>query len=214
VSLGWSAAPLEPGREVARQWARRELSDPVYAQARPGLFRRAVEWLLSKLSNIHLGASALTDPYTAIALLTLLVVVVAVVVRLRTGGLRGPGRVARRDGLFTEADRTAAEHRALADRAAAQGRWAQAVQERFRAVIRSLDERALLDDRPGRTADEAARQAARLLPGLADQLAHAATLFDDVTYGELQAGAQDDAALRELDDAVRASPRVGAGQPA
>jgi hypothetical protein len=214
VSLGWSAAPLEPSRQTAREWARHELSDPVYARARPGLLHRAVEWVLTKLGEIQLRPSALTDPYTAVALLVLLVVVVAVVVRLRTGRLRGPGRGPGRGELFEDAVRTAAQHRLLADRAAEQGRWAVAVQERFRAVVRTLDERALLDDRPGRTADEAAREAGRLLPGLAERLVHAATVFDDVSYGERVATASDDALLRALDEAVVASGRAGAGQPA
>lgn len=61
--------------------------------------------------------------------------------------------------LFDDRPRSAAEHRATAEAQAAQGHWNQAVQERMRAVVRSLEERALLDVRPGRTADEAASEA-------------------------------------------------------
>jgi hypothetical protein len=213
VSLGWSAAPLEPSRETAREWARQELSDPAYAQARPGLLRRFVQWLLTKLGELDVQPSALTNPYAAAALLALVVAVVAVVVWLRTGRLRGPGRGQARKELFDDAVRSAAEHRLLAERAAAAQRWADAVQERFRAVVRALDERALLDDRPGRTADEAAREAGRLLPALAEQLGRAATVFDDVSYGGQRATAQDYARIRALDDAVTASRPVEAGHP-
>ncbi|WP_426562289.1 DUF4129 domain-containing protein [Angustibacter sp. McL0619] len=212
VSLGWSTAPLEPGRILAREWARQELSDPVYARARPGLLHRAVQWVLTKLGEIDFRPSALTNPYAALALLALLVVVVAVVVRLRTGRLRGPSRGPRQDGLFDDAVLSAGQHRLLAEHAAAQGRWADAVRERFRAVVRSLDERALLDDRPGRTADEAAREAGRVLPDLADRLTLAATVFDDVSYGDRPATAEDDERLRALDTAV-AGGRLGAGTP-
>ena len=214
MSLGWSAAPLEPSRETAREWARQELSDPAYAQAKPGLLRRVVQWLLDRLGEIDVHPSSLTNPYAAAALLVLVVTVVAFVIWLRTGRLRGPGRGRARGELFDDAVRSAAEHRLLAERAAAAQRWADAVQERFRAVVRSLDERALLDDRPGRTADEAAREAGRLLPALADQLSGAATVFDDVSYGEHRASAQDYARVRALDEAVTASRPVEAGHPA
>ena len=85
--------------------------------------------------------------------------------------------------LFDDRPRSAAEHRAAAEAHAAQGHWNQAVQERMRAVVRSLEERALLDPRPGRTADEAAAEAGRTLPAHTDRLRAAARDFDDVTYG-------------------------------
>ena len=84
--------------------------------------------------------------------------------------------------------RTAAELRAAADAAAARGDWSTAVLERFRAVVRSLEERALLDDRPGRTAHEAAEAAAARLPARAAELRRAARLFDDVCYGARRGG--------------------------
>src|SRR5690606_11394003 len=85
--------------------------------------------------------------------------------------------------LFDDRPRSAAEHRAAAEAHAAQGHWNQAVQERMRAIVRALEERALLDSRPGRTADEAAAEAGRALPAHADALRTAARTFDDVTYG-------------------------------
>ena len=55
--------------------------------------------------------------------------------------------------------------------------------ERFRAIVRELEERAVLAEQPGRTAGEAAAAAAGRLPALAAELAAAARLFDDVRYG-------------------------------
>jgi hypothetical protein len=78
----------------------------------------------------------------------------------------------------------AALHRRTAERAAAAGRWQEAIRERFRAVIATLDERGLLPDRMDRTADEAARDAAVVLPDHLDALAAAARAFDDVEYGD------------------------------
>lgn len=69
----------------------------------------------------------------------------------------------------------------------------------MRAIVRSLEERALLDPRPGRTADEAAAEAGRALPGHATRLRSAARDFDDVTYGGRTAGQSTYLALRALD---------------
>jgi hypothetical protein len=69
----------------------------------------------------------------------------------RTGPLarRGP----QREALFAgSAVLTAQAHRELAEAAAGEGRWADAVRERLRAVVRELESRGALDPRPGRTA--------------------------------------------------------------
>jgi hypothetical protein len=111
--------------------------------------------------------------------------------------------------LFDDRPRSAAEHRATAEAHAAQGHWNQAVQERMRAVVRSLEERALLDARPGRTADEAASDAGRTLRDHADRLRAAARDFDDVTYGGRAAGEGTYRRLTALDDDLqRAKPQL------
>jgi hypothetical protein len=122
----------------------------------------------------------------------------------------GPVRLARRrrrTAAVVQADdvRTSAQLRAAADDAAGRGDWTLAVAERFRAVVRALEERAVLDERPGRTAQEAAEAAAERLPGLAGPLHVAASRFDDVVYGDLPAGPADDAAVRALDEQVSAA---------
>ena len=40
------ASGLDPSREQGQDWARRELSDPAYTEARPGWFELAVRLLL------------------------------------------------------------------------------------------------------------------------------------------------------------------------
>ncbi|MDJ0386424.1 DUF4129 domain-containing protein, partial [Streptomyces sp. G-G2] len=101
--------------------------------------------------------------------------------------------------LFDEGPRSAADHRANAEAHAAAGHWTEAVQERMRAVVRSLEERTLLDPRPGRTADEAAAEAARSLPAHTGELRAAARAFDDVTYGGRPADSGTYTRLRDLD---------------
>jgi hypothetical protein len=91
-----------------------------------------------------------------------------------------------------------------ADELAAAGRYAEAVRERLRAMLRSLIERGLLPSSPGWTVMELARAGGRARPALADPLAAAATVFSEIWYGLRPATADDDAAMRRHADAVAA----------
>lgn len=202
--------PLEPSREQARSWAREELARREYSAAEPGPLERAIAWVLERLEALSLPG----NPSEAVAwtVLALLVAVVIVLVLRRTGlpGRPPRGRRGARE-LFETAATTAAQHRAAADAAAAAGDLRTAVLERFRALVRDLEERAVLVEQPGRTADEAARAAAAALPALAEPLARAARLFDDVRYGDLPATPDADRSLRQVDDAVRRERPARAG---
>lgn len=202
--------PVDIGRDEAQRAAERELTDPVYAADDPSLVDRGVRWLLEQISDLlDRAVDASPGGYGGLAVLALLVVLTVVAVRLRVGRI---GRTAAGErALFDSGPRTADDHRAAADTHAARGEWADAVRERLRAVVRSLEERDLLDTRPGRTADEAAAEAGRVLPGCAEQLRAAARTFDDVWYGARPATAAMDAQLRAADDAVR---RARPGAPA
>ena len=79
----------------------------------------------------------------------------------------------------------------------------------MRALARRLDERGLLDPRAGRTADELALEATRLMPGLAGALAAGARTFDDVAYGQLPASATEAEQLHRLDQDVEAARPAG-----
>jgi hypothetical protein len=92
--------------------------------------------------------------------------------------------------------------RAAAEAAAAAGDWTLALQERFRAVVRGLEERTVIEPRPGWTAAEAAAGAGRALPDLAEQLRAGASRFDGVTYGGRRADAAAYQQIAALDAAV------------
>lgn len=205
-----AGVPVDLGREEAARLAQQELSKQVYQERRPGLWQRLVRWLLDQAGEL-LDRVAGVSPggRSGLVVLALLVVVAIVAVRLRVGpfGRRSPVDPA----LFTGRVRTADEHRAAADAHAARGEWAEAVRERLRAVVRSLEERAVLDERPGRTADEAAAEAGAVLPSCADDLRRATRLFDDVWYGGRPADPTGDAALRALDEKVRGTRAVPVG---
>lgn len=201
------SVPVLPDADEARRWARDELADEVYREAEPGLVSRAVQWLLDRLASLELP----DGPGSRVLLVSvLLLLAVGVVVALALAGpVRLSGRRAAGGHVFDEEARTADRHRAEADAHAASGRYAEAVRERFRAVVRSLEERALLTPAPGRTADEVAAEAGRLLPTVADDLAAGARVFDDVWYGGRSATAGHDQRLRALDEAVaRARPTL------
>ncbi|MFF4655212.1 DUF4129 domain-containing protein [Streptomyces sp. NPDC001381] len=202
--------PLTIPRDPAREAARRELSKRLYHENDPSLLQRALDTLWGWIGDLFDSASAAT-PGGALGVLVVLTAVVAVVGALwwRLGTpRRHPASAAT---LFDDRPRNAAEHRAAAAAHAAQGHWNQAVQERMRAIVRSLEERALLDARPGRTADEAAAEAGRTLPSHADRLRAAAREFDDVTYGGRSATEQAYHRIADLDlDLERTKPRLTA----
>lgn len=198
------SVPVELGREAAQLAAREELAKQVYRDAGPGLTERALRWIYDKVTDLLDGVAGVSPGGRLGAVVLLLVVVAAVVaVRLRVGPL-GRRRAVDRP-LFTGGERTADEHRAAADRHVAAGEWAEAVRERLRAVVRDLEERAVLEPRVGRTADEAAREGGAALPGCASGLADGARVFDEVWYGGRPATPDHDAQLRELDRLVRAA---------
>ncbi|MCT7357334.1 hypothetical protein N4P33_35120, partial [Streptomyces sp. 15-116A] len=147
--------PLTVPRDPAREAARRELSKRMYHENDPSWFQRALDKFWEWVDDLLSTASTAT-PGGTLGLIVIIAAVVAVLAALwwRLGTPRREPTSA--PALFDDRPRSAAEHRAAAEAHAAQGHWNQAVQERMRAIVRSLEERALLDLRPGRTADEAA----------------------------------------------------------
>ncbi|MGW0205422.1 DUF4129 domain-containing protein [Streptomyces sp. NPDC003233] len=202
--------PLTIPRDPAREAARRELSKRLYHENEPGLFQRALNAFWDWLGRL-LDSAASATPGGTIGLVVVVLFVVAVLAALwwRLGTPRRQPTSSSAAALFDDRPRSAAEHRAAAEAHAAQGHWNQALQERMRAIVRSLEERTLLDVRPGRTADEAAAEAGRSLPAHTDRLRAAAREFDDVTYGGRRATEQSYHRIAGLDrDLERARPAL------
>jgi hypothetical protein len=202
--------PVDLSRSEARQAARDELRKQIYQQAEPSIAERAVRWLLELLSTLFDDAGRVS-PGGQVGLIGLLVLIVAGVVafRLKLGPLARSA--AQADALFVGAPRSSADYRSAADAHAAASRWAEAVRDRLRAIIRGLEERDLLEPRPGRTADEAARDAGLVLPDCAQPLLVAAREFDEIWYGGRAARRAVDEQLRQLDARVQAArPRAAA----
>ena len=210
VPMAAVLAALGPGpRDAARDAARHELARRPYVDARPPLLLRAVGRVLRALGDLLDGAAGRLGsglPARLLLLAVVAVVVVVVLVRLGPLGRRRPAA-----GLF-DGDHagTADQHRARAGQLAAERRWAEAVRERLRAVVRELEGRGVLDPRPGRTAGEVARDAGAAVPALAGGLRRGAGVFDEVWYGGRPATAQSYEVLVGLDDEVRAAGRLPA----
>nr|WP_240895559.1 DUF4129 domain-containing protein [Kineococcus siccus] len=206
-------APLTPGAGEARELLARELAGREYrGQAEPWLLR-VWNWLTERLQRVEVPG--IGTSWTGPLLVVLLLVAVVVVVLLVAGPVRRGARAPQSDTPFDDLV-PSAEHHRRADTAAAAGDWSLAVQERFRAVVRSLEERALLERRPGRTAHEVAEEAAVPLPGCATGLRRAARTFDDVRYGGRTASPAVEAEVRRLAGEVAATrPQLlGAGPDA
>ncbi|KUM94716.1 hypothetical protein AQI88_21325 [Streptomyces cellostaticus] len=208
LALGGSGdePPVTTPRDPAREAARRELSKRMYHENDPSLLQRALNAFWDWVDRL-LSTAASATPGGTLGLLVVVLFVVAVLAALwwRLGTPRR--QPTSTPALFDDRPRSAAEHRAASEAHAAQGHWNQALQERMRAIVRSLEERALLDVRPGRTADEAAAEAARTLPAHTDRLRSAAREFDDVTYGGRRASERSYQGIAELDrDLERSRP--------
>ncbi|GAA2954642.1 DUF4129 domain-containing protein [Kitasatospora cinereorecta] len=203
--------PVDVPRVPAREAAENELSDPKYHEHDPNLLQRGLDRLWEWVGDL-LDSAAGSAPGGPLGVVVLALAALGLGAALwwRLGTPQRTVRAA--ETLFGTTIRSAAAHRAAAEAHADSHRWSEAVQERMRAVVRSLEDRAVLDPRPGRTADEAAAEAGRLLPAHATRLRNAARTFDDVTYGGRTADEAAYLSLRALDlDLEAAKPLLTTG---
>ncbi|MGW5261096.1 DUF4129 domain-containing protein [Microbispora sp. NPDC004025] len=200
------ASPVDTGRDEAAREAARELSGAGY-QHEP-LFDRLWREISQFFGDLLSGGGTGEGGVVALVLLAVLLAVLAVLLLWALRRFSG-GRRTESGAVFGQRERTAAEHRAEAERLAAEGGWAGAIQERLRAIARELEERAVVSPMPGRTADELAEAAGQALPSHAADLRAAAHLFDDVTYGGAGGTREGYLTLTALDERLR-SARTGA----
>ena len=206
--------PVTVGSDQARQMAIRELSKSQYHNAplTPSPSPSTATPSPTPPPHVDSASHGLT---VVLIILAIFLLVVAVLLVLRWLGKPRTAKKAKSesdksknaDGEAEELLTGAARHRRDAELAAAAGNWAEAIRERFRAVISTLDERGLLPERADRTADEAARDAGAILPGRGAALEAAARAFDEVEYGEYVGTAAGYAVISEVDEAARIEQR-------
>ncbi|MFI7004170.1 DUF4129 domain-containing protein [Nocardia sp. NPDC050175] len=101
----------------------------------------------------------------------------------------------------------AADHRAAAENAAQQRDFDNALRERFRAVLRGLEQRGVLEVRRSRTARETADDVTTALPlDVAAEIDPAAHSFDEVVYGGRRATEDEYRRLEYADRFSAAAP--------
>ncbi|MGL4173748.1 MAG: DUF4129 domain-containing protein [Actinomycetota bacterium] len=204
--------PLTPEEDQAREWMREELTDPAYADAQPSILIRVSRWFLRWLTELLPSPGGVVSHWVWVVVVVLILIGIAFILRLRSHRLRNV-KQANRAGVFGETAATAAEYRLRANQAAAEQRWSDAVRDRFRAIVRSLEERVIVDENTGRTAREAACEAGLAIPAISAPLTDAARQFDAVQYGNQPMTFDDDAQMRAVDDATqraRPTPRTPA----
>jgi hypothetical protein len=199
-------APPPVGRDEARELARRELHKQIYHRDEPStldrILRRINDWIASLLNHTpgdHSGGTS----WTALVVLLVVLILIAAAVWWRVGSLRG--NAGDREGLLDDRPTTAEDHRTAAERHAAAGEWPEAIRERLRAIARDLEERIIVEPRPGRTADELASEAGAALPDHAEDLSMGVRIFDDVWYGGRAGDADGYQRLTDLDRRLRSA---------
>ncbi len=196
-------APIDIDRDAARDAAQDELSKAIYP--RPSLTDQFLEWLDRLLYRLTAEAASLPGGWVTVTVLVLLAVIaVLVAVRIARRAMRSNATAA--DELFAGHLLSAAEHRAAAQRHAAQAEWTPAIQHRLRAVARRLEEDEVLGTASGRTATELAHDAGRALPELASHFGSAAEVFNDVSYGGVPGKEEQYRLVATLDDALGRQP--------
>lgn len=91
----------------------------------------------------------------------------------------------------------------LADRLAAEGRYAEAIRQRLRETVRDLVLAGVMTPQPGWTVTELAAVAAAQRPDTAGPFTAATELFSAVWYAARPAGREQDERMRALTDEVR-----------
>ncbi len=183
-AAGGDTPPLDPDSAQAREWLLSELSTGRY-HTRPSLLERLRDWIAS-LFHLGSGTGPSLPPGAVWAILVLLLVLVgAILVRV----LRREARTGRRrpDAVLDEPGMTAQAYRRRAEDAAARNDWDTVLLDSYRAIAQSGVERTVLDDLPGRTADEVALVLGPVFPSESAALRSAAVAFDEVRYGHLSA---------------------------
>lgn len=191
--------------DAARRAAEAELKHAEYHRDDPGIVHRILTWIGDRLDSVVSGTPS--GSVTIILLILLVAVIAFAVIRAGRPGRTARARRAAGDPLAPDAR---IDHRRLAAEYERDGRLAESLREWLRATIETIENRGILDPRPGRTGAGLAREAGAVLPDLAGELDAVVDAFDAIWFGRRRAGVEDVARAHRIADAVRGA-RISAG---
>lgn len=177
--------PIDPDADTARKWVLDELSKDAYQATGRSWIERFFTWLRGLFDGLdqasgNLGFAGVPGAVIAIVIAVLLVALIALIV---WGPLRSSRRRRASHVVFEDDARDSRTMRSAAASAAARGDWTLAVIERFRAMVRDVEDSGWVAVTPGMTAYEFVTEAGRKVPPLAGELDWAGDLFDRIRYG-------------------------------
>jgi cbb3-type cytochrome oxidase subunit 3 len=187
-------APLDPSPGEARSWLQRELLHPEYHQQ--NVVERLITWVDRQIGAGFATAGLVATAVAMLIFLLLLGGLVWILSRIQ----RNRRARARAGPVLGHDVISAAELRARAEAALADGRPEEALVDGFRALAVRQVERGRLEDSPGATAHEVALSLAAEFPEQGDRVGDKARLFDLVLYGDRPATPAQATGVLTLDD--------------
>ena len=188
----------------------RELADQILDQARydrapESIPDRVMGWVGEQLARAF-GSLVSGGGGTVLAWVILLAAVGGVAYLLvRNGRVTLPALATDPEPeVMVELTRSAKEWRAEADRLEGDGRWAEGLRCRHRALVADLVRGGAIPEQAGRTAGEYGRDVAGSLPDAAPAMAAATELFEAAWYGGATTGASEAARFADLEARVLA----------
>lgn len=172
---------LDPSPGEARSQLRHELLKPEYVNG--NWVERLLAWLDRMLGN-GVDSAATISPLRTFAAMLIAVLLIGGLVWLLTRARVSARTPVVKHAVLTDEVITAAQLRARAELALAEGRNAEALVDGFRALAVRQVERGRLEDSPGTTAQEAARVLSKEYPDHRSRVDGSALLFDSVLYGD------------------------------
>jgi|SRR5690625_211516 len=208
------APPLLPDSDEAAEWAREELSRSVYSSA-PSFWEWLWEKFVELLEKITSLGSGLGPAFVPLIILALVAAVIILALTL-SGPIRRRRAASDAPGVIWQDDdtRSAAQLREAAHTAATSGDFNLAVIEQFRATVRALEERTLLETTRGMTAMEVAGTAAVAFPQQSEPLHRGANSFNEALYGNHPATHAQYIALRDLERELQDAQPAPTMEPA
>jgi hypothetical protein len=196
-----SDPPLDPSSREARSLLRRELLHPEYHDQ--DVVEQVIGWLSREIDK-GLTAASGAPPLTTFAAMLVFVLLVAGLAWLLSRARRTARGSGEPGAVLADESVTAADLRARADAALAEGRHEAALVDAFRALTVRQVERGRLDDAPGATAHEVAGALATSYPHQRPRVDDSAVLFDQVLYGDRPATREQATGVLALDDELAA----------